>query len=144
MSNAVLDSKPRTQRRTQTRNTPAGLSAETLLTIVGSSNLYAHDINMLEAADKAARRFLRAGGGAFMSSSSEGELDHYNVFEAVTKACERDDDYDDVIKRFPPITDEDGHAQYAEDVAVHHWAPLQTAAYYFGVCIGLRLASGVR
>ena len=121
------------------KRTAAALSPQTLAAIVGHG-AENYDTNMLAEADKVARRFLRAKGGVFISTSNTGKQDHYGAFEAIAMACDSGvEKGDDLLDQFAPVAEQD-----AGTVACDRYTPVLTAAYYFGICIGLRLASGGR
>lgn len=98
-----------------------------------------HELALLAAADERAEAFLAAGGGVAMSDSSQ----HFDHVEASAEQV----DGDTITKNrqlLEEFAEEFGGLSLtgaaAEDVACDRWTPLVSAAYYFGLCVGLRLA----
>lgn len=112
------------------------MTPHTLALAIGWDGDTKYDINMLRAAARRVDAFLAAGHGVI--GGHDGKY-----FDAITAVAEEIKgpelaQLEELLDAFDGLM-RNKKSFFAIDVACDRWTPMITAAYYFGLCIGLRL-----
>ena len=101
-----------------------------------------YEWEMLAAADKQAAQFLRAGGGMFMTAGEYGTDApfHYDALHAIAAMVIGADDLAKHEAEFEAVHHQ-ANGLDVSGIAAAVYSPQISAAYYFGLAIGLRIAA---
>lgn len=109
------------------------------------------DRELLRLGDRAAQAHLAAGHSVFIDHNNDH---HFDVFESIAEETDGESirEAKQVLKAFDALTPGQRQAVLGvtlgvtkpvcmEDVALLRWQQAMEAAYYFGLALGLRIAS---
>jgi hypothetical protein len=118
------------------------MTVSMLLAITGGLGNHAYEHRMLQAADRWARENIEQRLGALMTESGE----HFGAFDGIASEVDGEEaqkKHHEALRRADDLCDAAERTMTApSDAACDLYTPKMSAAYYYGLAVGLRLAGG--